>query len=270
MAPSAAATAAAGAQATASAAPQPTGAGTAATATANAAHQHAARVGFTVARSAAEATGGSATTDWLPRAARAAGAPPDTLATATVISHGVRDDAGRASGATGSATGAGGHATGPAPHEWLRRWRLGAGVGRAATSAGGASLLGGFSVAHRILRGSSAWWTGPGRLTRVQRSGGGGTGPGGASGPVLAAALFTRARDAAAAPGAVAVARQLLAEGGAAAFFKGVQARVAVHTPSMAISWGTYELIKGALVRFTDSPPPPPPPGTAASAAVIA
>jgi len=76
---------------------------------------------------------------------------------------------------------------------------------------------------------------------------------------VLVAALFTRARGSvASAPGALAVARQLLAEEGAAAFFKGVQARVAVHTPSMAISWGTYELIKSALVRVSGPAAPAP------------
>lgn len=48
---------------------------------------------------------------------------------------------------------------------------------------------------------------------------------------------------------ALAVARELWREGGAGAFFKGVRARMLVHTPSMGISWGTYETVKMLLAR---------------------
>jgi hypothetical protein len=48
---------------------------------------------------------------------------------------------------------------------------------------------------------------------------------------------------------ALSVARGILRDEGAGAFFKGVRARMAVHTPSGAISWGVYELVKSALVR---------------------
>ena len=43
-------------------------------------------------------------------------------------------------------------------------------------------------------------------------------------------------------------ARQILAEEGTRAFFKGAGARVMVHTPSMAISWSTYEFVKALLL----------------------
>lgn len=49
--------------------------------------------------------------------------------------------------------------------------------------------------------------------------------------------------------GALGIARGMLANEGFKSFFKGVRARVIVHTPSMAISWGTYEVVKQALVR---------------------
>jgi len=51
--------------------------------------------------------------------------------------------------------------------------------------------------------------------------------------------------------GAVAAARQLYAEGGARAFLRGVQARMAAHTPAMAVSWATYESIKRLLLSGT-------------------
>lgn len=46
-------------------------------------------------------------------------------------------------------------------------------------------------------------------------------------------------------------ARKLYAEGGARAFMQGVRARVMLHTPSMAISWGTYEFVKRQLATVT-------------------
>ena len=78
------------------------------------------------------------------------------------------------------------------------------------------------------------------------------------------AKLYT-ASNAAAAPGppggpgprlrAMEVARQLWREEGAAGFFKGVRARMLVHTPSMAISWSTYEAVKMMLQdRFPATP----------------
>ena len=45
------------------------------------------------------------------------------------------------------------------------------------------------------------------------------------------------------------MARQLLREEGPSAFFKGVRARMTAHAPAVAISWGTYELIKKSLVE---------------------
>jgi len=69
------------------------------------------------------------------------------------------------------------------------------------------------------------------------------TAPGGRLGSAAAAAAAAAAR-----PGAAAVVRALWAEGGAGAFFKGLAARVAVHAPSGAISWATYELVKAVLV----------------------
>lgn len=51
--------------------------------------------------------------------------------------------------------------------------------------------------------------------------------------------------------GAVDAMRKVYASEGMAGFFKGARARVLVHTPSMAISWSTYELIKSALVSRT-------------------
>ena len=43
------------------------------------------------------------------------------------------------------------------------------------------------------------------------------------------------------------LARAILRDEGPRAFFKGAGARMMVHTPSMAISWGTYEFIKAQL-----------------------
>lgn len=60
----------------------------------------------------------------------------------------------------------------------------------------------------------------------------------------------------AASASAIAVARAIWREEGAGAFFKGVRARMAVHTPSGAISWGSYELIKSALVAASASSAP--------------
>lgn len=47
--------------------------------------------------------------------------------------------------------------------------------------------------------------------------------------------------------GIVDAARKILAEEGPRGFFRGVNARIALHTPAMAISWGTYEAVKKAL-----------------------
>ena len=44
---------------------------------------------------------------------------------------------------------------------------------------------------------------------------------------------------------------KIYASEGFSGFFKGARARMLVHTPSMAISWSTYELVKSALVRNT-------------------
>jgi hypothetical protein len=48
--------------------------------------------------------------------------------------------------------------------------------------------------------------------------------------------------------GAVETARQLWAEGGAGAFFKGVRARMTAQMPAVAVSWATYEWVKGMLI----------------------
>jgi solute carrier family 25 iron transporter 28/37 len=48
--------------------------------------------------------------------------------------------------------------------------------------------------------------------------------------------------------GAVETARQLWAEGGAGAFFKGVRARMTAQMPAVAVSWATYEWVKGLLI----------------------
>mmetsp|Transcript_19096 Transcript_19096/g.67449 ORF Transcript_19096/g.67449 Transcript_19096/m.67449 type:complete len:316 (-) Transcript_19096:139-1086(-) len=42
-------------------------------------------------------------------------------------------------------------------------------------------------------------------------------------------------------------ARKIYAKEGAAGFMQGAKARLALHTPSMAISWGTYEFVKNLL-----------------------
>ena len=47
--------------------------------------------------------------------------------------------------------------------------------------------------------------------------------------------------------GIVDAARKIVAEEGPRGFFRGVNARIALHTPAMAISWGTYEAVKKAL-----------------------
>lgn len=44
------------------------------------------------------------------------------------------------------------------------------------------------------------------------------------------------------------MAKQLWAEGGAAAFFRGGRARMAAHAPSVAVSWATYEAVKALLL----------------------
>lgn len=51
--------------------------------------------------------------------------------------------------------------------------------------------------------------------------------------------------------GAVDIARALWAEEGVKGFFRGARARMAVHTPSQAISWAAYETAKAALVKLT-------------------
>ncbi len=50
-------------------------------------------------------------------------------------------------------------------------------------------------------------------------------------------------------PGPLDVARTIWRAEGVPGFFRGVRARMAVHTPSQAISWATYEGIRGMLVR---------------------
>jgi len=60
---------------------------------------------------------------------------------------------------------------------------------------------------------------------------------------------------------ALGIARELWREGGVGAFFKGVRARMLVHTPSMAISWSTYEVVKGLLVEHFPLPGGPLPRG---------
>lgn len=48
--------------------------------------------------------------------------------------------------------------------------------------------------------------------------------------------------------GAVEMARRMWTTEGSGAFFRGVRARMAVHAPSGAISWATYETVKAMLV----------------------
>lgn len=61
------------------------------------------------------------------------------------------------------------------------------------------------------------------------------------------ALLYTTPHAAVKHLGAIDAARLILREEGAGAFFKGVKARMAFHTPSSAISWSTYEVVKGLL-----------------------
>eukprot|EP01138_Halocafeteria_seosinensis_P001464 gb/GECG01001500.1/.p1 GENE.gb/GECG01001500.1/~~gb/GECG01001500.1/.p1 ORF type:complete len:462 (+),score=38.44 gb/GECG01001500.1/:1-1386(+) len=49
--------------------------------------------------------------------------------------------------------------------------------------------------------------------------------------------------------GLVDTTKKLIAEDGYRGFMKGVNARILTHTPSMAISWGTYEFIKHFLAE---------------------
>ena len=85
---------------------------------------------------------------------------------------------------------------------------------------------------------------------------GAGAGAGAGGGWAAAPAPSGSASTAAAAPppptGRLAtlhVARLLFQEEGVAGLFRGVRARVAVTAPSQAISWATYELVKGLLFR---------------------
>lgn len=48
---------------------------------------------------------------------------------------------------------------------------------------------------------------------------------------------------------AVEVARSMWREEGVGAFFRGLRARVAIHAPSQAISWATYETCKAFLLK---------------------
>mmetsp|Transcript_13363 Transcript_13363/g.22729 ORF Transcript_13363/g.22729 Transcript_13363/m.22729 type:complete len:80 (+) Transcript_13363:888-1127(+) len=43
-------------------------------------------------------------------------------------------------------------------------------------------------------------------------------------------------------------ARHIYANEGAAAFCKGIYPRMTMNVPSTALSWGTYEIVKGFLV----------------------
>lgn len=57
-------------------------------------------------------------------------------------------------------------------------------------------------------------------------------------------------------------AKQIHAAEGAMGFFRGMVPRLLVHTPSVAISWTTYETVKDMLSMgyFSTGPPPSPPP----------
>ena len=50
--------------------------------------------------------------------------------------------------------------------------------------------------------------------------------------------------------GFVQAARALWREEGAACFVRGMQARMMIHAPSVAISWTTYESVKHLLVQL--------------------
>jgi hypothetical protein len=49
--------------------------------------------------------------------------------------------------------------------------------------------------------------------------------------------------------GALELAKAMWVKEGPRVFFRGVGARMMVHAPSSAISWATYEWIKGLLVQ---------------------
>lgn len=71
--------------------------------------------------------------------------------------------------------------------------------------------------------------------------------PGGGAADCACAPPSTRPPQGPRYAGVLDVARKLHAEEGLAGFFRGLGARVALHTPAMAISWGTYEAVKYAL-----------------------
>jgi hypothetical protein len=48
---------------------------------------------------------------------------------------------------------------------------------------------------------------------------------------------------------------RIYADGGVRAFFRGATARFAVNAPSAAISWGTYEAAKHALLSLSADGP---------------
>jgi hypothetical protein len=52
---------------------------------------------------------------------------------------------------------------------------------------------------------------------------------------------------------AIEVAKSMWREEGVGAFFKGIRARVAIHAPSQAISWATYEAVKAFLINESNS-----------------
>ena len=147
-------------------------------------------------------------------------------------------------GAGGAGPGAG--AAGPLAAAALPLAAGGAG-GSGTTSAGGASLRAVPGKAAAAVHGLvSSAGVGVGRLA------GGSLGAGHSHGLVASAQfapLFTQPNSRLPPLGAVEVARALLREEGFAAFFKGVRARVAIHAPSQAISWSTYELVKGYLSK---------------------
>ena len=76
-----------------------------------------------------------------------------------------------------------------------------------------------------------------------------GVGSSSATGPAVPVAmLYTAPERRSHRGGAWEVATAIWREEGGRALFRGVGARVGVHAPSMAISWGTYELVKGVLI----------------------
>jgi hypothetical protein len=52
---------------------------------------------------------------------------------------------------------------------------------------------------------------------------------------------------------AIEVAKSMWREEGVGAFFRGIRARVAIHAPSQAISWATYEAVKAFLINESNS-----------------